>query len=406
MNPISNMLVLDFCDWLASQIRLNTHYENGIELLFSDNNLEIYAEEYLRQNSSRNIKDLLIQFIQSPEFDHVMKQRERNSLFSHRYNHPDHLIEDLFYDFRNRDSEFYDAFWDFYRHNNPSKFSARDLAHYTTWLLENGESRITMSLMTNLEESISLELGFLGWLSGKRIKNSLFAIPSEVFEHLVDEFVAERGKGIQEKRKLMRVYERTGWARFIDKTRFILRKHQPKNFQYIMERYCSHSAKFNCVILPLSDPESQSQFRKLISDYWDNLNDLSGDILDIYYSESDLNKTGYDIAERLSALPLELKKKAPCIIIWERNIKEAKSVSIDELSHKQIFAVIKEIVQTIYYAENSNDNNGITLEELISNARNIADQKRAENHPGIHIINRGKWHQKGDIVGGNKNGGT
>lgn len=64
MNQIPDVLVLDFCDWLTSQIGINTRYENGLDLLLGDN-LELYAEEYLKQRESIDIKDFFIQFILS-----------------------------------------------------------------------------------------------------------------------------------------------------------------------------------------------------------------------------------------------------------------------------------------------------------------------------------------------------
>ena len=85
-------------------------------------------------------------------------------------------------------------------------------------------------------------------------------------------------------------------------------KYIKKSLSDIMDRYLCKRAKFNCIILPLADKRNREVFRSLVHDQWKNLNELSGDDLDIYYSETDIGKTGYDIAARLHSLPNELKK--------------------------------------------------------------------------------------------------
>lgn len=394
MNPISDILVLDFCDWLTLQIRLNARYENGLDLLLDDK-LELYAEEYLRLREPKDIKDVLAQFIQSDEFNRVLYHCVEYRRDFHLT--PEELMDIIICN----GYELQGAFREFYCHYRPERINAYELARHTKKELQYSESPYILQLMSGLTNSISVELDFIEWLSKNDKKGILKNIPSDVYEHLVDAYVSERGKDINEKRKLLRVYQQTGWKRFLEQAqKVIFNRRNPKDLNYVIKRYLSHAARYNCVILPLSDSESQKQFRMLISDYWDNLNDLSGDYLDIYYSESDLEKTGYDIADRLSSLPEELKKSAPCLVLWKNNMKEAQAISIEGLSCDQVFSVVKEIVQDIYGTGNAEED---ILEELVKKARKVAEEKRKENLAGIHILNEGTYIQKGDIVGGNIN---
>ena len=350
MIHLPDIQVVDFCDWLSIQIMKHMQYENGFVLLFSGNNLERYAKEYLRQPNFNNDKNQSIQYSNRQHYTSANELASRT-------------IDEI-------------SYYEFYH----------------------------KALYNSLKRSSVIEFDFLKWYSENKKnlhKISLQSIPYEIFERIVSTYISERGMSADTKRKLLKIYKRTGWNRFINWTKKIITHKEDRDLDNTLRRYCTHSARFNCLILPLSDPESQKQFRTLIGDYWDNLNDLSGDILDIYYSESDLNKTGYIIAERLSSLPQKLKKEAPCLVLWDRSLSEAESVSTEGLSYKQVFFLIKSIVWIIHLTDIDDRCTNITLKEVINHASVVAEQKRKENLAGTYIVNNGEWHQEGDIVDGN-----
>lgn len=118
-----------------------------------------------------------------------------------------------------------------YKYYNPERINAYDLAQNTRAKLENTKSPYVSNLMLGLENSISVELDFIEWLSKNQKKGMLNNAPSDVFEHIMDVYVSERGKGVDEKRKLLRVYRRTGWRRFLEQAqKVIFTKRKSKDF--------------------------------------------------------------------------------------------------------------------------------------------------------------------------------
>ena len=204
--------------------------------------------------------------------------------------------------------------------------------------------------MVNTQNEVSDEIDFLEWILQRDKTPSFESMPAEVFDELIEEYAHSTGTGSKEIEKLKKDYYHTGWSvvfKRIQRWFSLYGKRPQQSLADVMNRYLSKQAKYNCVILPLADPESKKQFRKLVTEEWDNLNDLSGDTLDIYYSETDIGKTGYDIAMRLQSLPDRLRNTAPCIILWKDTIEDAKAIPIERLNAKQIFAVIQTIVQQI-----------------------------------------------------------
>ena len=135
-------------------------------------------------------------------------------------------------------------------------------------------------------------LGFLDWLVNKKKIHSLGNIPSKVFNDLVNEYIESAGKG-EKARVLQEAYFVGGWKRILDDLRKRLKvdgKRPKKKVADVIERYLSRKAKFNCLVLPLADPDNQKKYISLIRDEWSNLNDMSGDSLDIYYSEFQLER--------------------------------------------------------------------------------------------------------------------
>lgn len=59
-------------------------------------------------------------------------------------------------------------------------------------------------------------------------------------------------------------------------------------------------------------------FRKLVTEHWKDLNDLSADYLDIYYCFENYGASGYDLMRQLHYLPDKVHAKLPCIIIGKK----------------------------------------------------------------------------------------
>ena len=241
--------------------------------------------------------------------------------------------------------------------------------------------------------SSSDEINFLEWILRRESNLSFESMPSEVFDTLIEEYAHSNGIEPKIIEKLKKEYYHIGWATVFKRIQrwFKLERKRPqKSLADVMERYLSKQAKYNCIILPLADNESHAQFKRLIKDEWLNLNDLSGDLLDIYYSESDIGKTGYDIAMRIQSLPDDLRKTAPSIILWKDTITEAKAIQTDCLSAVQIRNTIQTIVQQI---EKGKDFNTIVQE-----AEKTVKKQEALNHGVTYFDISG---EKNAVVTGN-----
>lgn len=365
MNPVPDIIVLDFCEWLNKKFE-KTEIQTPLilDVLIGNGNnrylLKDYAKEYLddrKVNSGCFFKKTMTMFLQSDEFNEALEEcayyRHTND-WCNRYWDIDycfrcHEIRHALYRFIEKNREFY---YD----GQVSKVTADHLADYTRWLLlyednDNVKQKPPLlNLLINSSTELSEELNFFNWLE-KRMNRAtdIRKMPSAIFEGFVDNYVKECEKTDADKKRLLKAYQRTGWEELFEKFQILLRvkKRKSKSMSETLERYYSHYGRYKCIILPLADDESQSTYTTLISESWEDLNSCSGNYLDIYYSEKDIGKSGFDIANRINSLPDRLKLKAPCLIVWEQSMESAEDISISGLDNIQIVELIKSIVETI-----------------------------------------------------------
>ena len=416
MNRLPDIIVLDFCIWLSEKVKSNGN--NG-ELLIdalSQDHLISYAKLFLRQRrfdvEKHNfpIRSIFEGFLSSNEFN-MLNDKWRDYYKIHNQNEAIKMLfmfEEAFHHYL---LHYFDQLVE--RKTSYYDISPYELAHYIPYYLKssgkNSNERPIMALMLQTQYEVADLINFLEWiLQHKDGELSFENMPPEIFDTLVDDYIKDTGKSTKESEKLRNEYLHTGWTAIFERIQrwFNLSGKRPtRSLSYVMDRYLSKKAKFNCVILPLSNPKSRDQFASLVKDMWKDLNELSGDDLDIYYSETDIGKTGYDIAMRLHSLPDNLRKMAPCIVIWKDNISEAKAVQIDELNEKQIFETIKTIVNQIKKFSDPKqchtEFDGIGDNELqciVEEAMNTVKENQFKNY-GVPYIHR----NDGNIVIGEKN---
>ena len=433
MNRLPDIIVLDFCIWLSEHKECNNS-SNGMSFLdaLSDDQLSSYAQSYLRHRRFDNehgklpFRTMIEGFLSSEEF----RMLEDNSLWKHHWYLAQDRMRKMYKD-KSKDrfvadyaiflieEAFHHYLFSFFDQAKEMKMNLNDisshhLAEYTKYYLRDCmqstdigiKKPFVMNLMIESHHEVANEINFLEWvIQTEHSKSSFKCMPPEVFNKLLDEYEKETGKDEKEISKLREDYYQIGWTTIFKRIQcwFRLQGNRPeRDLAYVMERYLSRRAKFNCIILPLADKKNRKLFNTLITDQWKNLNDLSGDALDIYYSETDIGKTGYDIAMRLQALPDSLRKTAPCIIVWKETIAEAKSISIDGLDTDQIRNTIQTIVQQI--------EEGKELVFIIEEAKKAVKQQQELNHGvtnqyigGIGNIVGDTVTTKNTIVVGNSN---
>jgi hypothetical protein len=93
---------------------------------------------------------------------------------------------------------------------------------------------------------------------------------------------------------------------------------------------------------------SAGDFPKFVKTYWEDLNHLTGDYIDIYYSDDDVERkiSAYETKNEFRSLRV-LPMALPALVIWQDSLKDACVVSLERLSHDDIFDLMKLIVQKI-----------------------------------------------------------
>jgi len=127
---------------------------------------------------------------------------------------------------------------------------------------------------------------------------------------------------------------------------------QPKNITYeglnflAVQSSIYKSIFFHCVIL--TTKKEGKRLMKFHKEYWDDIDDLTDDNLQIYYSKKELpKKTGHKAIKELKILGNEIL--IPSIFIWDGNsgLANAASISINNFTNQQIFDTIQFIVNGI-----------------------------------------------------------
>lgn len=249
-----------------------------------------------------------------------------------------------------------------------------------SWIQE--EKQWVVHFMNRLDLDLHIESDFLEWLiktNGEPI--DIRKMPLSVFERLAEQFQAECNKNRKDKEKLIRTFKQKDFVVVSEKLLAILpvkTAKRAKDLGYIVERYQEKSIPFKCFIMPLQ--VESKEYRDLIEKYWADLHHLSGNYLDIYYTNVDYGKSGYEIMSRMHFIPDRLKTKAPVIVIWDTDLSEAQGIDISRLNNADIFEVIRGVVNSIQ--------NKYELDKIVTEANQMSKQLREKHRPvGYSIIN-------------------
>lgn len=211
--------------------------------------------------------------------------------------------------------------------------------------------------MVSTPTRVGVEIEFFEWIEENRIDPvEIIKMPKEKFEEMVNAFARERNR-----RNSKNLVEKLYSAFQMD----ILSK------QYI--RY-SNSNIVKCLFLQLG---ANKTFPNFIHNYWDDLHFLSKDYLDIFYSESELWKSGYIVKEYIHKLHVP-ETAIPCLVLWRETIEEALYIELFDLEENEVFQIIQLIVEML--------KNNYDLETVCRETKNMADKKRAEKRH-THITN-------------------
>lgn len=380
MNKLPDLAILEFLNWLNERVGDVQSDAVSTPAKLSFDRLADYASTYLVEypagfHGGFPIRTLIEEFLNSDEF---LKLESTCINASSAWEVFDQFMSSLNRYTRNwRDS------FDFDYSALSQAVSSNELARQAYDFLNapkpTKQDKALPLYMIPATNDVSAEINFAEWVLQNLGRTPSFdRMPSAAFDELVDEYIQATGNGENERKKLRDAYYQTGWTSVFRRIKRRIKQEggYDQDFSHMINRYLSHGAKYKCIILMLADSDSQAEYQRIIKDEWQNLNDLSGDALDIFYSESHIGTSGYAIAKRIKSLPNRITSSAPSLVIWKNKLSEAKAVSIEGLNAKQI----RTIVQTIVRQINENQD----LDSIIREANKTVKEEQALNHGVTH----------------------
>lgn len=176
----------------------------------------------------------------------------------------------------------------------------------------------------------------------KFLDNKVLRIGESISGHRLDEVIDEYHSQNPEvdKNKLKKFVKQLNNKRFLVTMIEKVIKNKMNNFD--IDRYYKCE---NHGILLFREADRYSEF---LHRYISDLDKLTANTLDIYYAKEDLNSniSAYDRINRLCYLGVK-KHEIPCFLIWNRRNEEVDSVSLEDLTHTEVFKVIKELVLSL-----------------------------------------------------------
>lgn len=391
MNLLPDMIILEFCEWLKVRIEHSNASLDFFDIVFDQEcsgTLREYAKEYLQiKRDIDAYKGVLHRFIDSDDFlnwfidEHPYGMHRCRIDYSRWYHyaifHP--KFEDVFCRFVEKDYLAHDNAGQ----NQWSGLDEYQLADSTSYVFSNinrqsREKKPFLQFMNRVELDLDIEIDFLEWLIQTRGEAiDIGKMPRKTFELLASNFQIECAKTEKEREKLIKSFMQKDFLVLSEKLAMILPKRtakRAKDLGYICSRYQDKSVRYKCFIVPLQAEEEE--YIQLMEKRWYDLHYLSGDYLDIYYSETDYGKSGYQIMNQMSRVPQHLKTKAPVIVLWEESLERAQGIDITRLDSAEIFEVVRCMVNSI--------RDGKVMDDIVKEANHMSKSLREEHRPIYH----------------------
>jgi hypothetical protein len=233
--------------------------------------------------------------------------------------------------------------------------AAERLAHSLGQLFQS-VCRLRPCAMSPLTRDLPVDpvqaLEFMNWLCQHEPGlMSPGSIPSRELEGLALQFCEERGysNGRSFSKEARKWFSGAGSQRIVYRLARLLRRDKrptlpngrPLSYNPL-DRY--GEVRFHAMFLFMS----AGDFPGFIEAHWRDLHHLTGDDLDIYYSQKDLSErtSGYEVANELRTLNLRVDA-LPALLLWEDRLEAGTTIPLHGLDHAEILEVVKAVVQAI-----------------------------------------------------------
>lgn len=229
--------------------------------------------------------------------------------------------------------------------------------------------------------TLSHILKFFDWIRNQYPELNLSGdIPFCKLNDLIDEFCKnkETPEANSLKKQIKRMFKESRNSNFISKIRewFTRNKITTKGTSNPFDRYSR--VKFHGIILFPED--YKSQLKSFIEESWQELNSLTDEWIDIYYSKQDIEERNcYDFLNNIKNCVNINRAELPALIIWDNDLKNSFPIPISDLENKKIKKLIAHIVDSIRSGKN--------LPEVIDDGIKFINEEKSKNKPVQTHIN-------------------
>lgn len=378
MNALPDYIVMDFCEWLK-HLRKKPYYFDEFNKYGKDA-LRIHQDEFVRLakkyiEEMHSVRGILHKFIDSNEFKQVCEKEMLDHYDLDDISHGDfnsllnsNELLNVFQNFCDR--EYLGASG--YR-GGQSYLTPDFLIDSLLYYMDYRSFEIYFKDYTIGKDDFCLEVDFLEWLliyNGEKI--DLSKMPLSEFEKLVDEYCTQINCSSRDREKLINSFKHSDVESFGGNLLRVLRRREArklKSLRYIYDRFTNDLIPYRCIILPYGS--ESDKFKDLITNFYYDLNSMSDNYLDIYYSIGDLEKSGYEIKNNIQSFPKSLSEKLPCVVLWEHDMKKAQTIDIVDLTNKELVRLMAIIVDLIKAEK--------PFDLIVKEATKVADEIRKEH---------------------------
>lgn len=224
-------------------------------------------------------------------------------------------------------------------------------------------------------------LNFFDWIRNQYPELNLSGdIPLCKLNDLIDEFCKNKRspEANSLKKQIKQMFKESRNSNFISKIRewFTNNGNKTEEESNPFDRYSR--VKFHGMFL--FPKGCAAQLNKFIEESWQDLNSMTGEWIDIYYSKKDVkNRTCYDVRDNIKRFDKINNADLPAFIIWDNDFENSYPIPISDLEIKKILILIAHLVDSIRH-----DN---TLSKVVDDGMKFINEEKLKNKPFQTNIN-------------------
>lgn len=366
MEFLPSIEVLSFLDWMDKKDIAKENDTTIEEFILDPKNSEklfIAIESYkstfkLHEQSGESMFERKIDFYLRSEKAVLMKEYSQRSS-TIRYDVSKKQLEEMI---ESAHRSVMRNISDWTRNNEDiSKIDTEEMAYRLRTYLNDGDaadkSDYVFSFLKTKEHTVAYAMtSFIQWLQENLADTvRITQIPSSQLDRYISNFLEDYYS-----------HYYVSYSQYKEMEKIIKNSlHNPGNIKYfnrLIERYRDRVARYKCVFI-----SEDNAFYDLVEQHWLQLNEYTGDYLDVFYNPKELKPhRGYHVAD---VLDIQSRiEKFPCIYIWRTALSEGKAIATDGLSFEDLLQLVKEIVITIHA--------GKALDEVIDSGNKYAGAVR------------------------------